>query len=155
MRSLITVLAIGFVTSLLGGLPAASQEKAEWADLLARDCKDWSRDGGGPSPWRLAADRTLTCAGAADVVGPDRTFGDGTLRFEYRFRPTTGGEKKGYKAGLYVRGRGNASWCRLGLGDDCGALTGSFVGSSDRQQTLDLPGPAGLAREPGYWNLVK
>lgn len=158
MRSLITVLAIGFVASLLGGPPAASQEKAEWVDLLARDCKDWSRDGGGKTPWQLTADRTLVGAppaGGTDVIGPDRPFGDGTLKFEYRFRPAEPKAKSGYKAAVHVRGRASATWCRMALGDDCGTLSSSGTGSSDRPHTVEAPGPAGLAREPGFWNLVK
>jgi hypothetical protein len=155
MRTAVVVFAIGLVAALLGGPQVASQDKSDWADLFAGEFKDWARIGSGKSPWRMTADRTLVCAPAADGLGPKRVFADGTLKFEYRFHPPAGAAKANYKAAVMIRGKAADAWCRLALGDDCGALTASFLTGSDQAKTIDIPGPAGLARTPGEWNEVK
>jgi hypothetical protein len=155
MRTAVLVFAIGLVVGLLGGPQVASQDKSEWTDLLAGDGKDWVREARGKSPWRMTADHTLACAPAEDTLGPDRTFANGTFKFEYRFRPVEGAAKPKYKGTLYLHGAADGSWCRLALGDDCGALTAALVAGSDRPKTMEIPGPAGLARAPGEWNQVK
>jgi hypothetical protein len=168
MRTAALVFAIGLAAAWLPGPQVASQDKSapgkvapdksdksEWTDLFARQFKDWTRDGLGKSPWRMTAEGTLTCAASEDNLGPDRDFRDGTLKFEYRFTPVAGTAKPSYKAALLIRGREADSWCRLALGDDCGNLTAAFVAGSDRPKTIEVPGPAGLARTPGEWNQVK
>src|SRR3954467_11710989 len=104
MRTLLLVPAFGLAAALLADPPASSQDPSAATDLFARDLHDWTRLGDGPNPWRLTADRTLVCAAAADALTPDREFADGTLRFEYRFRPVDG--KTSYKASLSVRREG-------------------------------------------------
>src|SRR5215204_4261223 len=101
MRLLLLVPAIGLVAALLGSPPAASQEAGRGVDLLRNDLKDWTRTGTGQTPWRLTADRTLVCAAGHDGIVSDAEFGDGTLKFEYRFRPT--GEPTGYRAAFTAR----------------------------------------------------
>jgi Domain of Unknown Function (DUF1080) len=156
MRTAVTVLAIGLVAGLLTDPQVACQDRSEWADLFARDLRDWSRDGSGPSPWRLTADRTLASAPAAEQFGPDWELRDGTLRFEYRFvKPAEGKAAKAPKAALHVRRTEGSSGCRIALGENCGAITTTFVAGSDRDKTVELPAVPGLAREPGYWNQVK
>jgi 3-keto-disaccharide hydrolase len=155
MRTAVLVFAIGLTTGLIGGPQVASQDKSEWTDLLARNGQDWVRDGVGKSPWRMTADHTLACAAAEDTLGPDRVFGDGTFKFEYRFRPADGVAKPKYKAILYVRGPTDGAWCRLALGDDCGTLTVALADGGDRPKTVEIPGPAGLPRAAGEWNQVE
>jgi len=163
MRTAIVVFAIGLGAALIPGPQIASQDKSapvksdkpEWTDLFAKQFKDWTRDGVGKSPWRMTADGNLACAAAEDALGPNRHFKDGTLKFEYRFTPVTGAAKPTYRAALLIRGKVDDSWCRLALGDDCGSLTASFVAGTDRPKTIDVPGPANLARAPGEWNQVK
>jgi Domain of Unknown Function (DUF1080) len=160
MRTAAVVFAIGLAAALLPGPQVASQDKpapakSEWTDLFAKQFKDWARDGLGKSPWRMTADGTLLCAPAEDGLGPDRDFKDGTLKFEYRFTPVAGAAKAKYKAAVVIRAKDSDSWCRLALGDDCGNLTAAFVAGSDKPKTIDVPGPAGLARAPGEWNQVK
>ncbi|HKB05281.1 MAG TPA: family 16 glycoside hydrolase [Gemmataceae bacterium] len=155
MRTAVLVFAIGLTAGLIGGPQVASQDKSEWTDLLARNGEDWVRDGVGKSPWRMTTDHTLACAAAEDSLGPNRAFGDGTFKFEYRFRAAEGGAKPKYNATLYLRGAADGSWCRLALGEDCGALTVALAGGGDRQKTVEVPGPAGLARAAGEWNQVE
>src|SRR5262245_24642079 len=113
MRTLLLVPAIGLVAALLADPPAASQDPTTSTDLLARDLRDWTRLGAGPNPWRVTTDRTLVCAAATDAYTPEREFGDGTFRFEYRFRPVEG--KSSYKASLSVRRRLEGTGCRIAL----------------------------------------
>jgi Domain of Unknown Function (DUF1080) len=149
MRNFLVVSAIGLTAALLSSPPASSQDADGWTDLLGRNLKDWTRLGDGKNPWYFSSDRTLTCGAATDAYAPDNEFADGTLKFEYRFKPT--GEKKGYKASLSVRGGG----CKIALGDQAGTLTGTFQGGSDRQKEVELVPATQLGRAPGEWNLVK
>lgn len=156
MRTAVVVFAIGLVSAILGGPQVASQDKSDWTDLFARDFKDWTREGVGKSPWKTTADRTLICAAAEDSLGPKRPFGDGTFKFEYRFQPVKGSGTPTHKAMLLIRGKGEDAWCRLALGDDCGGLTAAFAAAgADAPKTVEVPGPAGLARAPGEWNEVQ
>ncbi len=100
MRTLLTTLAIGLAAAVLATPPAASEEKSDGTDLLARGLKGWMRGGDGKSPWRVTADDTLVSAPASDILIPDREFADGTLSFEYRFRPT---DKKTGRPGTSTR----------------------------------------------------
>ena len=153
MRSLVFAPAVGLVATVLAGPPAASQDTTPWADLLERDLKDWTRLGTGKSNWHLTADRTLACAAATDAYAPDTEFRDGTLRFEYRFRPT--GKKAGYRASVSVRRTEASPGCKLALGDECGRLSGTFVASSDRAKTIETRPAEPLGRAAGRWNLVR
>jgi len=153
MRTLLLVPAIGLVAAMLADPPAASQDPSASPDLLTHNLKDWSRLGDGPTPWRLTADLTLVCAAATDAYAPDREFGDGTLRFEYRFIPTDG--KAPYKASVSVRRRLEGTGCRVALGEGCGTVTGSAQGASDRPLEAESRPAVELAREPGQWNLAK
>ena len=153
MRNLFVVSAVGLTAALLSSPPAVSQDTSGWTDLLGRDLKDWTRMGDGKNPWRLTADRTLICGPATDGYAPDQDFGDGTLKFEYRFRPT--GEKTGYKANLTVRRTEGGTGCKIALGDTCGTMTGTYQGSSDRQLEVESKPAAPPGRAPGEWNLVK
>ena len=153
MRTLLVVPAIGLVAALLADPPAASQDPSAATDLLARDLRDWSRLADGPTPWRLTADRTLACAAATDALAPDREFGDGTLRFEYRFVPVEG--QTSYKASVSVRRLLGGTGCRVALGDGCGTVTGSSQGGSDRPMEVESRPAGELGREPGGWNLMK
>ena len=47
MRTPSLVPAIGLVAALIAAPPAASQDQAEWVDLLGHDLKDWT--GWGPA----------------------------------------------------------------------------------------------------------
>src|SRR3954452_19940653 len=98
MRNLLVVLAIGLMAALLSSPPAISQDTDGWSDLLGQNLKDWTRLGDGKNPWRLSSDRILSCGKATDAYAPDNEVADGTLKFEYRFKPT--GEKTGYKAAV-------------------------------------------------------
>jgi hypothetical protein len=150
MRILLLVPAIGLVAALLGSPPAASQEALGGADLLQNDLRDWTRAATGKTPWRLTADRTLACAAAHDAVVSDTEFGDGTLKFEYRFRPTD--EPTGYKAALVVRRTRSSGGCKVALGDDCGTITATYQGSSDRPREFAAKPPESPARPAGHWN---
>lgn len=153
MRTLLLVPTIGLFAALFGTPPAASQEEAGWVDLLGRDLRDWTRMGTGKNPWRLTTDRTLGCAAAHDAYVPDDEFGDGTLRFEYRFRPTA--DKTGYRASVSVRRTLSATGCKVDLGDDCGRLVGSFQGSSDKVKEIESRPAVPVARRIGEWNQVE
>ena len=152
MRNVFLVLSIGLVAALLAVPPAASQE-SEWEDLFARDLKDWSRSGYGENPWRITTNRTLICQGGSEMYVPEREFSDGTIKFEYRFRPT--GEKTGYKAGVWARRTLSDTGCRVALGDDCGTMNASFLGSSDFTKSLEEKPPVSPARPVGEWNQVR
>lgn len=153
MRTFVFAPAVGLVAAVLAGPPAVSEDKAGWVDLLGGELKDWNRVGTGKSPWRLTAEQTLVCAAATDACGPDIDFRDGTLEFEYRFRPTA--EKTGYKASVSVRRTVSSPGCKLALGDDCGTVTGSFTGSSDRIKEVESKPAESPARPIGYWNRVR
>ena len=155
MRTTLTVLVIGTVASVLYGPPLASQDKAEWTDLFARDLRDWKRDDLKPSPWHFTADRTLAASDVHDQIGPNGDLRDGTLRFEFRFRAAKGKDTTAPKAAVYLRRTDSNVGYRLSLGDDCGTLTATIVAASDREKTIESPAPAGLARPVGFWNQVK
>jgi hypothetical protein len=153
MRTLLTVCAIGLVSAILS-TPRVKSQEGEWEDLFANSLRDWSRSGDGENPWRITTGRTVYCQpGAAEVYIPEREFGDGTLKFEYRFKPT--GEKKGYKAGVWARRTLEGSGCRVALGDDCGTLNATFQGASDRLKTLEEKPATNPIKAPGEWNQVR
>ena len=126
MRTVLTILAIGFAASVLGGPPAASYAEDAWQDLLGRDLRDWSRSGSGPSPWQLSSDRVLVCAPANEIYVPEWEFGDGTLRIEYKF-PRDKGKKVDHRAGLLVRKTIDTNGCKVSLGDDCGTISATVI----------------------------
>lgn len=149
MRTILFVTAVG-LTTLGGGPPVAAQPRSDDVDLLGRNLKDWTRMGSGKNAWRLTADRTLVCGPANDAYAPDSAFGDGTLRFEYRFRPT--GQKTGYKAFLCVRRNGSTNGARIALGDDCGTITGTFLASLEPTKDVEVKPIGKHGRDPGEWN---
>lgn len=149
MRTLVSTLMFGLASALISSPPAASQDN-EWVDLLGRDLKDWSRSGTGPTPWRFSTDRSLSCEGANEIYIPEREFCDGTLKFEFRFRPN--GEKKGFKAAVWARRTLHDSGCKFALGDDCGAMNAVFQGGSDRTKTLEEFPARNAAKPIGEWN---
>lgn len=152
MRNLLFVPAAGLVAAVVGNLPVACQEEPGKVDLLANSLKDWTRIGVGKSPWRLTAERHLVCAAASDVCVPDTEFGDGTLEFQYRFRPT--GAKTGFKASVSVRRTLDSIGCKMALGDDCGTVIGTFDGASDRTKEVTVKPAEPMARPIGFWNTV-
>jgi len=153
MRTLFTTLAIGLTAALLSGPRAVSQEAAQWEDLLARDMRDWSRSVGGESPWRMTGDRTLYCNRGNELYIAERDFADGTLKFEYRFRPTD--KATGYQAAVWARRTVRGSGCKLSLGDDCGKISASFQGGSDREKTFEVKPTDNPAKKIGEWNEVE
>lgn len=153
MRTLVFAPAVGLVAALLVSPPATSQEQAGWVDLLGRDLKDWTRLGTGKNPWRLTTDRVLVCARANDVYAPDNEFWDGTLEFDYRFNPT--GDNTGYKASVTARRTQSSGGCKVALGDDCGTVTGHFLGNSDRAKEVETRPPEPPGRPAGEWNQVR
>src|SRR5215212_60034 len=153
MRTLLFVAAVGLVAGLFG-MPAASQDTAGGTDLFVRNMKDWSRTGTGPNPWRLTTGDTLICdAKVPEKYIPERLFANGTLTFEYRFLPTR--EKAGYRGGLYVRRGQEGQGVRIDLGDDCGTLTATTFGSSDRQKNVEDRPTTRVARPIGDWNAIE
>src|SRR5262249_48300097 len=78
---------------------------------------------------------------------------DGTLTFEYRFTPTE--EKTGYNAAVSIRRSAESSGCKVALGDDCGALSVSFVSASDREKTVQTKPADKFAKPIGDWNTVE
>lgn len=153
MRSAMTVLTIGLVYSLWGAPQPAAKEPAGWEDLMANNLKGWSRAGAGKSPWRMTADNILICAPANDLYVPERLFANGTLKFEYRFRPT--GEKTGYKAAVYVRRSPEAAGARIDLGENCGGITNKFISSGDREKTVEELPTESHALPIGEWNTIE
>jgi hypothetical protein len=153
MRTLLFVPAVGLVAAIVGNLPVACQEEPGTVDLLAGSLKDWTRMGVGKSPWRLTADRQLVCAAANDAYVPDTEFPDGTLEFQYRFRPT--GAKTGFKASVWARRTLHSAGCKMALGDDCGTLVGTFDGASDRAKEVTVKPAEPVARPIGFWNTVR
>lgn len=153
MRTLLIVPAIGLIAALFASPPAASQDASAWADLFDRDLTDWARPAGGRSPWRLTADRTLECDPATDGIGPKADFADGTLRFEYRFRPTDA--KTVPRASVTVRRTDGNTGCRIDLGAGCGTIRASFLASSDRVKEVEVPPAGKYDRAVGEWNLAK
>lgn len=155
MRTPITAGLIGLFAALVTGPEASSDEKPQAEALFAGDLKDWSRTGSGKNPWRLSGDRgTLTCpAGVTESYLPERFFGDGELRFSYRFLKTD--RKEGYAAGVSVRkSSAEAMGCKVALGDACGTMTATFSGSSDRVKVLEEKPTVQAARPVGDWNDV-
>ena len=152
MRALFCTLFIGLAAAVLTAPRALSQDN-EWTDLFGRDLKDWSRSGTGASPWRMTTDRTLTCERGTEVYIPEREFFDGTLKFEYRFRPN--GEKNGYKAAVWARRTLHETGFRVALGDDCGTMTAVFQGGSDRTKMLEEKPAENAAKLIGEWNQVR
>jgi len=152
MRTALVALSIGLVASLLPGPQVACQDHAS-IDLFGRNMKDWSRLGTGKTPWRLTGSNTLYCDRANDLYVAETELGDGTLTFEYRFRPT--GEPTGYTGAVSVRRTADSAGCKVALGDDCGALSASFVGSSDREKTVSIAPSDKFARQVGDWNTVE
>lgn len=153
MRTLLFVPAVGLVAAVVGNLPVACQDEPGTVDLLGGSLKDWTRVGSGKSPWRLTADRRLVCAAAHDACAPDTEFGDGTLEFQYRLRPT--GATSGFKASVSVRRTPAAAGCKMALGDDCGTLAGTFDGASDRAKEVTITPAEPVARPVGFWNTVR
>ena len=125
MRTPLTVFAVGLVAGLIGSPQAASQEREQWTDLFAHNLRDWSRSGSGKSPWSLTASGTLICAPAKEFYVPEREFGDGTLKFQYRFQPDARNPKAVYKASLSVRRSIEGGGCRVSLGENCGCHAAS------------------------------
>ncbi|HVK07607.1 MAG TPA: DUF1080 domain-containing protein [Gemmataceae bacterium] len=153
MRTVLFVAVVGLAASLFG-MPAASQDAAGGEDLFGRGLKDWTRTGSGPTPWLLTADNVLVCgAGGSEQIAPERVFGNGTLTFDYRFRVTGGAA--GRRAALYVRRSPEGKGVRLDLGDDCGKLTATFTGSSDREKTVESRPGQTVAMPIGDWNTVE
>jgi Domain of Unknown Function (DUF1080) len=153
MRAFLFVPAVGLVAALIGSPPAVSQDEPGAVDLLGRDLKDWTRIGSGKNPWRLTVERTLMCTPANDGYAPDNEFWDGTLKFEYRFRPT--GEKTGYKASVSVRRSLSSAGSKVALGDNCGTMISTFQGSSDRSKEVETRPGRAIAKPVGEWNDVK
>ncbi len=152
MRTLTSTLMAGLIVVLVW-TPRASSDDAEWADLFGRDLRDWTRSGTGSNPWRLTSDQTLICEGASEVYIPEREFFNGTLKFEYRFQPN--GEKKGFKAAIWARRTLSGTGCKLALGDDCGTMSATFQGSSDRTKTVEEKPAVNAAKPIGDWNRVR
>jgi hypothetical protein len=157
MRTLLTILAIGLVTSLLGAPPAASQPQGPvWQDLFANDLRDWSRSGTGPTPWRMSAQHTLVCAATSELYVPEWEFGDGTLRVEYRFILDPARKiSTAPRAGLLVRRTLDQPGCHVALGKDCGTTSAALFTSSDREKVIENKAPIGLASPVGDWNVVE
>jgi len=154
MRTTLIVLAIGLVASLLGGPQAASHAQDPWDDLFARDLRDWSRSGEGPSPWLFTSERTVRVAPAHEIYVPEWEFGDGTLRVEYRFKPARQ-KVTSYRAGLVLRRSLDHAGCKVALGDECGTVTATVIASSDREKVIAIRAPEGLARPIGDWNEIE
>lgn len=154
MRTVLTILGIGFAASVLGGPPAASHAEDAWQDLLGRELRDWSRSGSGPSPWQLSSDRVLVCAPAHEIYVPEWEFGDGTLRIEFKF-PRDKGKNVVHRAGLILRKTIDTNGCKVSLGDDCGTISAIVIGSSDREKLIEMKAPQGLAKPAGEWNLIE
>jgi hypothetical protein len=152
MRNLLLVSLIGLVAALLTA-PRAIPQENDWVDLFGNDLRDWERSGFGKTPWRFTTNRTLICQDGSELFLPDREFRDGTIKFEYRFRPT--GEKFGYKGAVWARRTLSESGCRVALGDDCGAMSASFQGGSDRTKTLNEKPATSPAKPIGDWNQVR
>jgi hypothetical protein len=153
MRTLLITALIGLAAAILS-TPRAKSQEGEWVDLFANDLRDWSRSEGGRNPWRMTTARSLYCEReAAEMYIPEREFADGTFKFEYRFRPT--GEKTGYKAAVWARRTLEQTGCRIALGDNCGSLSATFQGASDRVKTLEEKPAVNPKREPGEWNQVR
>jgi hypothetical protein len=95
----------------------------------------------------------MVCEKGNEFIMPDQEFGDGTLRFEYRFR--TNGEKKGFKAAVWPRRTSQGTGCRVALGDDCGTLSATFQAASDRTKAVDEKPIAKAAKAAGEWNEVR
>lgn len=152
MRTLLHGMALA-LSALLISSPKAYSADREWTDLLTHNLRDWSRSEVGRSPWRLTADGTLVCDRGNEFIVPDREFADGTLKFEYRFR--TNGEKKGFKAAVWARRTTEGSGCRIALGDNCGTLSATFQGASDRTKSVEEKPGANAAKPAGEWNQVR
>jgi 3-keto-disaccharide hydrolase len=152
MRTALFALSIGLVASLLPGPQVACRDYGS-IDLFGRNMKDWSRLGTGKNPWRLTGGNTLYCDRGNDLYIAEQEFGDGTLTFEYRFRPT--GEETGYAGAVSVRRSADSTGCKIALGDDCGALSASFLGSSDREKFVSVAPADKFARRVGDWNSVE
>ena len=155
MRTLLTILGIGLVASFVGGPPAASHAQDAWQDLLGRDMRDWSRSGNGPSPWQFRSDRVLICTPAHEIYVPEWEFGDGTLRVEYRFPPERG-KKVTHHAGLLIRKTIDTNGCKVALGEEeCGTISATVIGSSDREKLIEMKAPPGLGKPAGEWNMLE
>jgi len=151
MRTLLLGLWIALIATQYSPPRAMSAER-EWTDLLAHNLRDWTRTGDGKNPWRLTAEGSLVCEKGNELYTPDREFADGTFKFEYRFRPN--GEKTGFKAAVWARQSRNGFGCRVALGDNCGALSATFQGASDRTKSLEEKPLTKAARPIGEWNQV-
>ena len=57
------------------------------------------------------------------------------MKFEFRFRPTY--KKSPYQAAVWVRRTRSGTGCKISLGDDCGKLSATYEGGSDRQKTFE------------------
>jgi Domain of Unknown Function (DUF1080) len=154
MRTPLTILAIGLVTSLLGGPPAACQPQEQWQDLFTRDMRDWSRSGSGPSPWTLTSQGTLVCSPAHEIFVPEWEFGDGTLRVEYRFKADSR-NKTVYRGAVLLRRTLDYSGCKVNLGENCGTVSAYVIASSDREKLVEVKAPPGLAKPAGEWNEIE
>lgn len=152
MRTILIALSIGLLASLVPGPQVACQDRGA-IDLLGRNMKDWSRLGTGRNPWKLTASNTLYVERANDIYVAEQNFGDGTLTFEYRFTPTE--EKTGYNAAVSIRRSAESSGCKVALGDDCGALSVSFVSASDREKSVQTKPADNFAKPIGDWNTVE
>jgi hypothetical protein len=152
MPTLLRGTALGLIALVLSS-PQATSADREWTDLLAQNLKGWSRSEVGRTPWRMTVEGTLLCERGNELLVPDREFADGTLKFEYRFR--TNGEKKGFKAAVWVRRSTQGTGCRVALGDDCGTLSASFQAASDRTKTVEEKPLAKAAKPAGEWNEVR
>lgn len=153
MRTVFTTLAIGLAAALMDGSHAVSQDTSEWEDLFAKDFRDWSRFGSGENPWQLTADRSLACSGGNEIFLPERDFANGTLRFEYRFRPTY--KKAPYEAAVWVRRTVSGNGCKISLGEGCGKLTATVESGSDRKKTFAEGPERSPAKKIGLWNEVE
>ena len=152
MRAAIVLFAIGLLSTLLSSHSAVAQD-SEWTDLFAQDLKDWSRFGDGKSPWHLTTEKILACEPASELYIPEREFKDGTFKFEYRFRVND--QKSEYKAAIWVRRTLQETGCKIALGDQCGTLSATIQGGSDRQKSVELKPAVSSARAPGLWNLAR
>jgi hypothetical protein len=154
MRTPLTILAIGFVTSMLGGPPAACQPQEQWHDLFGQNMRDWSRSGSGPSPWVLTSDRHLVCTPAYEIFVPEWEFGNGTLKIEYRFKPDPR-NKVVHRGAVLVRRTLDYSGCKVNLGENAGTVSAYVVASSDREKLVEVKAPPGLAKPAGEWNEIE
>ena len=151
MRTAILAAVIGLVASLLGSRPARSDDPADGVSLIRAGMKNWSRSGGGKSPWSLSTAGTLVCEPVADRYVYEDLLGDGTLHVEWRFKPTLD-PKQAVHASVTVRGTLGGEQCKIALGAGCGAISASALSSSDRVKTSEVRATVAKPKPADEWN---